>query len=460
MDFDIINETISTQNTTLLTINSTGGIGLPSGTSAQRPVSAVAGAIRWNTSSTTLEFYNGTSWNTVGSGSGGVTSVGLAMPSIFTVSGSPITTSGTLTASLATQSANLVLVGPASGAAATPTFRTLALATNDVSDVLITSPSVNQVLAWNGVDWVNTGAVGANATGTVGVSPTGGGTGWTFISGTRYYADFAHNLGTTNVVITLYDTSTNAVFNADSIVTTNSNSVRVTVIGNTRTIKVVVVANGQSIVAGGSTPSSVVTAQDGVTVSTVATKLNFTGTTVMKVTDAGSGTTNISIGSRFIYFANSLDSPNNSDFAISALAPVATDPSYTSLNIRQFSNTIEQGVGFTVSIPTNATQVTFKFRGRAQTAPGSASVVQPRIYYRLIPNNAAIGAWSIAQELSNINIPTNANFQYAQQTILLSTLGMTAGNMYQVELTRRVSGVTGTNLASNFLLAEVDAEFA
>ena len=60
-----------------------------------------------------------------GGGGGTVTSVGLGMPSIFTVSGSPVTTSGTLTANLNTQTANYVFAGPTTGAAATPTFRAL-----------------------------------------------------------------------------------------------------------------------------------------------------------------------------------------------------------------------------------------------------------------------------------------------------------------------------------------------
>ena len=57
---------------------------------------------------------------------GTVTSVGLALPSsLFTVSGSPVTASGTLTGALATQAANAMLAGPASGAGAIPTFRAL-----------------------------------------------------------------------------------------------------------------------------------------------------------------------------------------------------------------------------------------------------------------------------------------------------------------------------------------------
>lgn len=55
---------------------------------------------------------------------GTVTSVALSLPSIFTVSGSPITGSGTLSASLASQTANTVFAAP-SGAAGAPTFRLL-----------------------------------------------------------------------------------------------------------------------------------------------------------------------------------------------------------------------------------------------------------------------------------------------------------------------------------------------
>lgn len=65
-------------------------------------------------------------------GAGSVTSVGLALPNIFTVSNSPVTLSGTLTAVLATQSAKAVLAGPASGGPSAPTFRQLS--TDDVSE--------------------------------------------------------------------------------------------------------------------------------------------------------------------------------------------------------------------------------------------------------------------------------------------------------------------------------------
>lgn len=58
-------------------------------------------------------------------GVGTVTSVGLTVPSILSVSGSPVTSSGTLAVTLATETANTVFAGPTTGSAATPTFRTL-----------------------------------------------------------------------------------------------------------------------------------------------------------------------------------------------------------------------------------------------------------------------------------------------------------------------------------------------
>ena len=66
--------------------------------------------------------------------SGTVSSVGLAMPSDFTVTGSPVTSSGTLTVTANTQADNTFYSGPASGPAAAPTFRTMVAA--DMSSVL------------------------------------------------------------------------------------------------------------------------------------------------------------------------------------------------------------------------------------------------------------------------------------------------------------------------------------
>ena len=64
-----------------------------------------------------------------GASSGSVTSVGLSLPaSLFTVAGSPVTGSGTLTGTLAAQAQNYVFAAPASGGSNVPTFRALVAA--------------------------------------------------------------------------------------------------------------------------------------------------------------------------------------------------------------------------------------------------------------------------------------------------------------------------------------------
>lgn len=88
---------------------------------------------------------------------GTVTSVGLSMPSEFSVTNSPVTTSGTLTVAKASQTQKTFFAAP-NGADGAPTFRTIA-----ASDV----PTLNQ----------NTTGTAANVTGTVAIA--NGGTGAT-----------------------------------------------------------------------------------------------------------------------------------------------------------------------------------------------------------------------------------------------------------------------------------------
>src|ERR1700722_6103972 len=89
-----------------------------------------------------------------GGGSGTVTSVGLSLPgSIFTISGSPVTTSGTLTGSLISQTANTFLASP-DGSSGLPTFR--AIVASDIPSLSglyantalsnLTSTAINQSL--------------------------------------------------------------------------------------------------------------------------------------------------------------------------------------------------------------------------------------------------------------------------------------------------------------------------
>jgi hypothetical protein len=91
-----------------------------------------------------------------GSGSGGVTSVGLSMPDIYTVTDSPVTTAGIIEVTFNSQAENLVFASP-NGSAGTPLFRRLATpdfpfsysgSTAELATVLGTVPS-NVVAAWD-----------------------------------------------------------------------------------------------------------------------------------------------------------------------------------------------------------------------------------------------------------------------------------------------------------------------
>lgn len=66
-----------------------------------------------------------TGWVMAGTGSGSVTSVAQTVPVEFTISGSPITTSGTLAIGKATETAHTAWLGPNGGSPAVPTFRAL-----------------------------------------------------------------------------------------------------------------------------------------------------------------------------------------------------------------------------------------------------------------------------------------------------------------------------------------------
>lgn len=77
-----------------------------------------------------------------GAGSGSVTSVTLAMPAEYTVTGSPIVGAGTITVGKVNQNANLVYAGPGSGGAAAPGFRQLVAGDLPVNFGTVTSVAI------------------------------------------------------------------------------------------------------------------------------------------------------------------------------------------------------------------------------------------------------------------------------------------------------------------------------
>ena len=120
----------------------------------------------------------------LGYGTGSVTSVGLSLPSIMAVTGSPVTTSGTLTGTLTTQAANAIFAGPSSGAGAAPTFRSLTTADIPaLSYVTSVSATVPAFLSIAGSPITSSGTLAISYSGTA-LPVANGGTGVTTSTGT------------------------------------------------------------------------------------------------------------------------------------------------------------------------------------------------------------------------------------------------------------------------------------
>jgi hypothetical protein len=101
-------------------------------------------------------------------GSGGtVTDVGLALPTEFTISGSPVNTTGTLTGTWANQTNNFVLAGPSVAPAGAPTFRALVAADipslssiyqpldSDLTDIAALAPANDDIIQRKAGAWTN-----------------------------------------------------------------------------------------------------------------------------------------------------------------------------------------------------------------------------------------------------------------------------------------------------------------
>jgi predicted RecA/RadA family phage recombinase len=133
------------------------------------PIPCAAGKFLQANGSSAPPQVNCVDGNGGGGGAGTVTSVGLALPAQFSVSGSPVTTSGTLTAGWVNVAANVVLAGPSSGGAAAPAFRSLVAADIPSLDASkITSGSFSDAFVDNNITASNyVPLVGGTMTGTL-----------------------------------------------------------------------------------------------------------------------------------------------------------------------------------------------------------------------------------------------------------------------------------------------------
>jgi len=161
----------------------------------------------------------------------------------------------------------------------------------------------------------------------------------------------------------------------------------------------------------------------------------------------------------FQYGASELDTPNDSNWSVNVSASNIQDPDNTSLPVRAFDDTLEEGVGFLIHVPASVSDFKITLTYKAATAPGTAKDVILKLYTKAINIGSAIGSWSSATVLDTVVISTDTNYHMFTQTITLATLGLTANQIYQFELTRDGGNVNDT-LVGDFHLLNTVVKFS
>jgi hypothetical protein len=148
-----------------------------------------------------------------------------------------------------------------------------------------------------------------------------------------------------------------------------------------------------------------------------------------------------------------LDSPLTANWKVNAFAPASADASNTALTVRRFDDTLEEGVGFILETPLGISNVVLDFKARPYSLQTGVKSVVPKLYARGIPDNTAVTAWSTGTRLTPVDYTNNVFYHYDQRIVSMATLGMTAGQATQFELTRVGSDATDTVVGDWALLS-------
>jgi hypothetical protein len=154
-----------------------------------------------------------------------------------------------------------------------------------------------------------------------------------------------------------------------------------------------------------------------------------------------------------------LDDPNNADWAVNAVAPAVGDVINAALTVRRFDSASEEGVGFMLEVPAGATNIVFGFLSRAISPQPTPNNVGVNIYNRGIPDGSPVQSWSAGDQLTDIALPNNTNFVKDSESVTLASLGITAGETTQFELTR-VAPTGGNNQFGDWALLQLTIGFS
>jgi len=220
-------------------------------------------------------------------------------------------------------------------------------------------------------------------------------------------------------------------------------------------------SNATTIAAGAVTDTKL---RDGAARSLMGRSANTAGDPA-DIAGAGDGTVPHDDGSTVAFrpifqdqqwFADQFDNPNNSDWAVNALATLEADSLNAGVKNRAFDDTTAEGVGMSIIIPDTSTSLKFKIKCRRATGTSAQSAVL-EIRARRLQDGAATASWTSAVTLATIAMPTTtANWKAQEVTIAHSAFStaLVAGGCYQFEVTRNPAA-GGDDLVGDFLLNNI-----
>jgi len=162
-------------------------------------------------------------------------------------------------------------------------------------------------------------------------------------------------------------------------------------------------------------------------------------------------------GAHYDFQADQFENPTNSNWVVNSIAKANADEDDTSIVVRIFDDTVERGIGFSVKNPDGATNITLTLLSRSYD--GNNGDVVAKIYRKNIPDDGQISSWNAGVNLNPISMTSDENWHYDSQTVTLSSLGITAGEVTQFELTR-VGTDASDDLSGDWALQQLWIEYS
>jgi len=142
------------------------------------------------------------------------------------------------------------------------------------------------------------------------------------------------------------------------------------------------------------------------------------------------------------FTAGEMVSTFTSDWVVSAMAPLA-DGADNFYQLRLMDDTVSEGAGFHVDVPSDAVNMTITTRAVAIATPAGAVTATMQLHFREIADNASQPAWNAAENLTTIDLAANIFLLKDTTTQTITAWGLTAGRRYIAQIVRTGGTLVG-----------------